>query len=178
MSSALHLPDSPRADDAASGSSGLPFVLRPRTDRRSWRSHRPCRGEYSRRSAQLPTSSALRTRQNCGDVDERESAAKPRCGRHRRGRLSGRISRDRNAFGCPHECPGALAERAVAMSKTDWTRTHLCQILRAYADYYNRVRTHLSLEKDAPLGRPVQAIGSLATVPLLGGLHHEYVRMA
>ena len=56
------------------------------------------------------------------------------------------------------------------MSKTDWTRTHLCQILRAYADYYKRVRTHLSLEKDAPLGRPVQAIGSLATVPLLGGL--------
>jgi hypothetical protein len=40
------------------------------------------------------------------------------------------------------------------------------------------VSTHLSLEKDAPLGRPVQAIGSLAAVPLLGGLHHEYVRMA
>jgi hypothetical protein len=55
---------------------------------------------------------------------------------------------------------------------------HLCQIFRAYADYYNRVRTHLSLEKDAPLGRPVQAIGSLAAVPLLGGLHHEYVRKA
>jgi transposase InsO family protein len=55
---------------------------------------------------------------------------------------------------------------------------HLRRILRAYADYYNRLRTHLSLEKDAPLGRPVQAIGSLAAVPLLGGLHHEYVRMA
>jgi transposase InsO family protein len=55
---------------------------------------------------------------------------------------------------------------------------HLCQILRAYADYYNRIRTHLALEKDAPLGRHVQAIGSLAAVPLLGGLHHEYVRMA
>jgi transposase InsO family protein len=55
---------------------------------------------------------------------------------------------------------------------------HLCQILRAYADYYNRIRTHLSLEKDAPLGRPVQAIGSLAAVPLLGGLHHEHARMA
>jgi transposase InsO family protein len=27
---------------------------------------------------------------------------------------------------------------------------HLCQILRAYADYYNRIRTHLGLEKDAP----------------------------
>src|SRR6267154_784800 len=39
---------------------------------------------------------------------------------------------------------------------------HLRRILRAYADYYNRIRTHLSLEKDAPLGRPVQAIESLA----------------
>jgi transposase InsO family protein len=55
---------------------------------------------------------------------------------------------------------------------------HLRRILRAYVDYYNRTRTHLSLEKDAPLGRPVQAIGSLAAVPLLGGLHHEYVRIA
>jgi transposase InsO family protein len=55
---------------------------------------------------------------------------------------------------------------------------HLRQILSAYADYYNRIRTHLALAKDAPLGRPVQAIGSLEVVPLLGGLHHEYVRMA
>ena len=55
---------------------------------------------------------------------------------------------------------------------------HLRQILRSYTDYYNRLRTHLSPEKDAPLGRPVQAIGSLVAVPLLGGLHHEYVRMA
>jgi transposase InsO family protein len=55
---------------------------------------------------------------------------------------------------------------------------HLRQTLKAYADYYNRIRTHLSLKKDAPLGRPVQAIGSLAAIPLLGGLHHEYFRMA
>ena len=61
---------------------------------------------------------------------------------------------------------------------TELGEAHLCQILRAYADYYNRIRTHLALEKDAPLGRHVQAIGSLAAVPLLGGLHHEYVRMA
>jgi transposase InsO family protein len=31
---------------------------------------------------------------------------------------------------------------------------HLRQTLRAYADYYNRVRTHLALNEDAPLGRP------------------------
>jgi transposase InsO family protein len=54
------------------------------------------------------------------------------------------------------------------------SEAHLRRVLRAYADYYNRVRT---LEKDAPLGRPVQAIGSLVVIPLLGGLHHEYVRM-
>ena len=56
--------------------------------------------------------------------------------------------------------------------------SHLRRTLRAYADYYNRVRTHLALDKDAPLGRRAQAIGSLAAIPLLGGLHHEYVRMA
>ena len=33
---------------------------------------------------------------------------------------------------------------------------HLRRILRAYADYYNRGRTHLALDKDAPLSRPVQ----------------------
>ena len=55
---------------------------------------------------------------------------------------------------------------------------HLRRILSAYADYYNRVRTHPALDKDAPLGRRAQAIGSLAAIPLLGGLHHEYVRMA
>jgi transposase InsO family protein len=55
---------------------------------------------------------------------------------------------------------------------------HLRQILRAYADYYNRARTHLALAKDTPLGRPVQTAGPVAAIPLLGGLHHQYVRMA
>jgi transposase InsO family protein len=53
----------------------------------------------------------------------------------------------------------------------------LRRILRAYAEYYNRVRTHLALAKDAPLGRPVRATGSIAAIPFLGGLHHQYVRM-
>jgi len=55
-------------------------------------------------------------------------------------------------------------------------QAHLCRILRAYADYYNRVRTHLALRKDTPLGRPVQATGSIMTIPFLGGLHHQYAR--
>jgi transposase InsO family protein len=54
---------------------------------------------------------------------------------------------------------------------------HLRQVLRAYANYYNRSRTHLALAKDAPLSRPVQGIGSVEAIPLLGGLHHQYARM-
>ena len=48
---------------------------------------------------------------------------------------------------------------------------HLRKLLRDYAEYYNRLRTHLSLDKDAPLGRPVQSDGVLRRLPHFGGLH-------
>jgi transposase InsO family protein len=54
---------------------------------------------------------------------------------------------------------------------------HLRRILRAYARYYNDIRTHRSLGKDAPVTRPVQHIESIASHALLGGLHHHYVRI-
>jgi transposase InsO family protein len=54
---------------------------------------------------------------------------------------------------------------------------HLRQVLKAYAAYYNHIRTHLSLAKDAPLVRPVQRFGFIAATPILGGLHHEYCRI-
>ena len=54
---------------------------------------------------------------------------------------------------------------------------HLRRILNAYAGYYNQVRTHLSLHKDAPDVRQRQAIGDILALPLLGGLHHQYVRV-
>jgi transposase InsO family protein len=54
---------------------------------------------------------------------------------------------------------------------------HLRRILRAYAAYYNGVRTHLSLEKNAPVPRTVQRVGQITALPLLGGLHHQYVRI-
>jgi transposase InsO family protein len=53
---------------------------------------------------------------------------------------------------------------------------HLRQVLKAYAAYYNHVRTHLSLDKDAPLVRPIRRFGNIAARPILGGLHHEYCR--
>jgi transposase InsO family protein len=54
---------------------------------------------------------------------------------------------------------------------------HLRHVLRSYAHYYNGTRTHLSLSKDSPVCRAVQTIGSIQPIPLLGGLHHQYVRI-
>jgi len=52
---------------------------------------------------------------------------------------------------------------------------HLRRVLKAYASY--QVRTHLSLGKDTPEFRQAQPVGTIAALPLLGGLHHHYVRV-
>jgi transposase InsO family protein len=54
---------------------------------------------------------------------------------------------------------------------------HLRRILKSYARYYNETRTHLALDKDAPLSRPVKRAGRILCRPVLAGLHHEYVRI-
>ena len=54
---------------------------------------------------------------------------------------------------------------------------HLRRILRSYARSYNDIRTHQSLDKDAPVSRPVQRIGSIQSHAILGGLHHQYMRL-
>jgi transposase InsO family protein len=38
---------------------------------------------------------------------------------------------------------------------------HLRWTLRAYAGYYNDIRTHGSLAKDAPVSRPIQWTGTI-----------------
>jgi transposase InsO family protein len=54
---------------------------------------------------------------------------------------------------------------------------HLRRILKSYADYYNGVRTHRSLNKDAPVPRSVQRAGVISSRAVLGGLHHHYARV-
>jgi transposase InsO family protein len=54
---------------------------------------------------------------------------------------------------------------------------HLRHLLHSYQQYYNEVRTHLSLHTDAPLSRDVRSFSRVLSVPLLGGLHHQYVRV-
>jgi hypothetical protein len=54
---------------------------------------------------------------------------------------------------------------------------HLRRILKSYTDYYNSVRTHRSLHKDAPISRPIHQTGFIRSHPILCGLHHHYVRV-
>jgi hypothetical protein len=54
---------------------------------------------------------------------------------------------------------------------------HLRHLLLSYMKYYNGARTHLSLEKDAPVSRVVERAGQILCRPILGGLHHQYVRI-
>jgi transposase InsO family protein len=54
---------------------------------------------------------------------------------------------------------------------------HLRRILKSYAHYYNGVRTHRSLNKDAPVSRSVQRTGVISSRAILGGLHHHYGRV-
>jgi transposase InsO family protein len=46
--------------------------------------------------------------------------------------------------------------------------------------YYEQARTHLALDKDAPIPRPVMppGEGDIVAIPEVGGLHHRYERSA
>ena len=60
------------------------------------------------------------------------------------------------------------------------TESGLRRVLNAYVEYYLRSRTHLALDKDAPVSRPVAspADGGIVAISQLGGLHHRYERRA
>jgi len=76
------------------------------------------------------------------------------------------------------------AERLIGTLRRDcldhvliFGERHLLRILSLYSSYYNEARTHLGLDKDTPLGRPVQRSGTIIAVPVLSGLHHCYARI-
>jgi hypothetical protein len=47
---------------------------------------------------------------------------------------------------------------------------HLRRLLNSYQRYYNEVRTHVSVQKDAPIARDVQRTGRVIPVPTSGRL--------
>jgi len=57
---------------------------------------------------------------------------------------------------------------------------HLRRVFHSYLDYYHESRTHLSLNKDSPVPRPIQPAetGKVIAFPQVGGLHHRYERLA
>jgi putative transposase len=57
---------------------------------------------------------------------------------------------------------------------------HLRRILDDYFEYYQESRTHLSLDRNAPIPREVEppCKGRVVAIPQVGGLHHRYQRAA
>ena len=60
----------------------------------------------------------------------------------------------------------------------DYSQIRTPPILKTYLQYNEHTRTHLSLEKDAPISRTVQLpeLGRVIELPQVGGLHHRYHR--
>jgi transposase InsO family protein len=80
-----------------------------------------------------------------------------------------------------------FVERAIGSLRREcldhviiWNERSLRSHLRQYLAYYHEWRTHLSLDKDAPVPRATQPPtgGMIVQVPHLGGLHHHYERRA
>ncbi len=78
-----------------------------------------------------------------------------------------------------------VAERFVATVRRELldhvivlNEGHLRKLLGHFLDYYHLDRTHLGLDKDSPLGRPVgprpHALATVAGLPRVEGLHRRY----
>ena len=81
----------------------------------------------------------------------------------------------------------AYVERLIGSIRRDcldhvlvFNERALRRVLKSYFDYYEKSRTHLGLEKDAPIPRPVQppSLGRVIEIPQVSGLHHRYERRA
>lgn len=77
-----------------------------------------------------------------------------------------------------------IAERLIGTLRREcldqmliFGEVHLRRTISAYAAYYNEKRTHMVLRKDAPLHRSVQRSGAILGIPILAGLHQQYVRI-
>src|SRR5260221_808157 len=81
-------------------------------------------------------------------------------------------------------CQNGFAERLIGSIRRECLdhvivlgEIHLRRVRKSYADYYNILRTHRSLDNDTPVSRPVQRTGVISSRTILGGLHHRYARV-
>ena len=79
-----------------------------------------------------------------------------------------------------HELVEDSEQAALATHFPVLNERHLRRILTRYFAYYHHARTHLALDKDAPKGRAIEppALGTITSIPEVGGLHHRYGRRA
>jgi len=62
-----------------------------------------------------------------------------------------------------------------------FNETGVQRLMALYCSYYERSRTHLSLDKDTPIPRSVMSPSdgaAVVAIPEVGGLHHRYERRA
>ncbi len=81
----------------------------------------------------------------------------------------------------------AYAERFIGSARREcldhvivFSAPGLQRLMKLSCAYYEQSRTHLSLNKDAPIPRPIAAPGDgrVVAIPQVGGLHHRYERQA
>lgn len=91
----------------------------------------------------------------------------------------------KTAFRSPQQ--NSHCERVIGTIRRECTdhiialnEKHLRRILNEYVEYYNESRTHLALDKNAPIPRKVEPNknAGIVSIPYLGGLHHRYKRAA
>ena len=81
----------------------------------------------------------------------------------------------------------AYVERFIGSARREcfdhvivFSEAGLRRLMTLYCAYHERSRTHLSLDKDSPIPRPVtpSGDGDVVAIPEVGGLHHRYERRA
>ena len=81
----------------------------------------------------------------------------------------------------------AFVERFIGSARREcfdhvvvFNEAGLQRLMTLYCSYHERSRTHLSLDKDTPIPRPVTppGEGAVVAIPEVGGLHHRYERRA
>ncbi len=102
-------------------------------------------------------------------------------GQHFRRRITEVVTAPRSPW------QNAYVERVIGSIRREcldhmviFNERHLGRVLSSYVDYYQRTRTHLSLDKDCPDARPVmpRRSGKVVAIRKVGGLHHRYERLA
>src|SRR5438128_8636376 len=86
--------------------------------------------------------------------------------------------------------PNAICERFLGSVRREcldhvliFHEKQLHRVLRAYVEYFNQARPHQGIRQQVPQGEvttvpPDQRSHRIIAVPILGGLHHEYRRVA